>query len=105
MEADDSAINVPAIAAAHVIKRYVAQAPDEISLEVSLSFLTSGDLMTARNFEILIRVQKWPSRPPDANIVKLNFSHLFRSKLPDFSDPLHEYDPLQTYTLYLLLPK
>ena len=34
MEADDSAINVPAIAAAHVIKRYVAQAPDEISLEV-----------------------------------------------------------------------
>ena len=34
MEADDSAINVPAIAAAHVIKRYIAQAPDEITLEV-----------------------------------------------------------------------
>eukprot|EP00794_Sanderia_malayensis_P011263 gene11263-12443_t len=34
MEADDHAINVPAVAAAHVIKRYVAQAPDEITLEV-----------------------------------------------------------------------
>ena len=45
MEADDSAINVPAIAAAHVIKRYVAQAPDEISLEVlcnKLCFLLRG---------------------------------------------------------------
>ena len=71
MEADDSAINVPAIAAAHVIKRYVAQAPDEISLEVSLSFLTMGDLITARKFEILIRVQIWPSFLPDANIWKL----------------------------------
>ncbi|XP_031559781.1 rho GTPase-activating protein 32-like isoform X2 [Actinia tenebrosa] len=31
---DDSAINVPAIAAAHVIKRYTAQGADEISLDV-----------------------------------------------------------------------
>ncbi|XP_048588973.1 rho GTPase-activating protein 32 isoform X2 [Nematostella vectensis] len=31
---DESAINVPGIAAAHVIKRYHAQAADEISLEV-----------------------------------------------------------------------
>ena len=31
---DDSAINTPAVAAAHVIKRYIAQAQDEISLEV-----------------------------------------------------------------------
>lgn len=31
---DDSGINTPAIAAAHAIKRYTAQAPDEISLEV-----------------------------------------------------------------------
>jgi len=30
----DSAINVPAIAAAQVIKRYAPQAPDELSLEV-----------------------------------------------------------------------
>ena len=30
-----SSLNVPAIAAAHVIKRYVAQAPEELSLEVS----------------------------------------------------------------------
>ena len=37
MEADDSAINVPAIAAAHVIKRYIAQAPDEITLEVNVA--------------------------------------------------------------------
>ena len=32
---DDSGINTPAIAAAHAIKRYTAQAADEISLEVS----------------------------------------------------------------------
>ncbi|XP_078593973.1 GTPase-activating protein CdGAPr-like isoform X2 [Branchiostoma floridae x Branchiostoma japonicum] len=31
---DECAINVPAVAAAHVIKRYAAQASDEISLEV-----------------------------------------------------------------------
>lgn len=34
MEADDSAINVPAVAAGRVIKRYQAQAPDEMTLEV-----------------------------------------------------------------------
>ncbi|XP_070548003.1 rho GTPase-activating protein 32-like isoform X1 [Ptychodera flava] len=31
---DESAINIPAVAAAHVVKRYVAQASDELSLEV-----------------------------------------------------------------------
>ncbi|KAM7398607.1 hypothetical protein PAMA_006491 [Pampus argenteus] len=31
---EESSINVPAIAAAHVIKRYIAQAPDELSFEV-----------------------------------------------------------------------
>ena len=31
---DESPINVPGIAAAHVIKRYTAQAVDELSLEV-----------------------------------------------------------------------
>ncbi|XP_033641112.1 rho GTPase-activating protein 32-like isoform X4 [Asterias rubens] len=31
---EESAINIPAVAAAHVTKRYMAQAPDEISLEV-----------------------------------------------------------------------
>ena len=34
---DESPINVPGIAAAHVIKRYTAQAVDEISLEVRFS--------------------------------------------------------------------
>ncbi len=33
---DDSAINTPAVAAAHVTRRYMAQAPDEISFEVGL---------------------------------------------------------------------
>ena len=32
---EESAINIPAVAAAHVIKRYMAQAPDEISIEVN----------------------------------------------------------------------
>uniref|UniRef100_A0A8C5QVP8 Rho GTPase activating protein 33 n=1 Tax=Leptobrachium leishanense TaxID=445787 RepID=A0A8C5QVP8_9ANUR len=31
---EEASINVPAIAAAHVIKRYTAQAPDELSFEV-----------------------------------------------------------------------
>jgi len=31
----DSAINTPAIGAAHVVNSYVAKAPDELSLEVS----------------------------------------------------------------------
>ncbi|XP_021254385.1 GTPase-activating protein CdGAPr-like isoform X2 [Numida meleagris] len=31
---DESAINIPALAAAHVIKGYTAQAPDELSFEV-----------------------------------------------------------------------
>lgn len=33
---EESAINIPAVAAAHVTKRYIAQAPDEISLEVGV---------------------------------------------------------------------
>jgi len=45
---DDSGINTPAIAAAHAIKRYTAQAADEISLEVSdqgfSSFISSPEL-------------------------------------------------------------
>ena len=32
---EESSLNIPAIAAAHVIKRYVAQTADELSLEVS----------------------------------------------------------------------
>jgi len=33
----DSAINTPAIGAAHVVNSYVAKAPDELSLEVTAS--------------------------------------------------------------------
>lgn len=33
---EESSINVPAIAAAHVIKRYIAQASDELSFEVNI---------------------------------------------------------------------
>lgn len=43
MEADDSAINVPAIAAGRVIKRYQAQAADEITLDVG-EFLSIIDM-------------------------------------------------------------
>ena len=43
MEADDSAINVPAIAAGRVMKRYQAQAADEINLEVG-EFLSVIDM-------------------------------------------------------------
>lgn len=32
---EESSINVPAIAAAHVIKRYIGQASDELSFEVT----------------------------------------------------------------------
>ena len=34
---DDSGINTPAIAAAHAVKRYNAQAADEISLQVTVT--------------------------------------------------------------------
>jgi len=32
----DSAINTPAVGAAHVVNSYAAKAPDELSLEVTL---------------------------------------------------------------------
>ena len=32
---EELSLNIPAIAAGHVIKRYIAQAADELSLEVS----------------------------------------------------------------------
>jgi len=35
----DSAINTPAIGAAHVVNSYAAKAPDELSLEVTLSVI------------------------------------------------------------------
>lgn len=44
---EESSINVPAIAAAHVIKRYTAQASDELSFEVTVtpfSFLIETNL-------------------------------------------------------------
>ncbi len=34
---DNGTINVPALAAGHVVKRYVAQSLDELTLEVSNS--------------------------------------------------------------------
>jgi len=40
---DDSAINTPAVAAAHAIRRYSAKALDEISFEVSHNFC--GDFL------------------------------------------------------------
>jgi hypothetical protein len=39
MVTQESAINTPAIAAAHVIKRYNARAQDEISFEVRNGFV------------------------------------------------------------------
>jgi len=33
----DSAINTPAVGAAHVVNTYAAKAPDELSLEVTIS--------------------------------------------------------------------
>lgn len=33
---EEASLNIPAVAAAHVIKRYTAQAPDELSFEVRL---------------------------------------------------------------------
>lgn len=37
---EESSINVPAIAAAHVIKRYIAQASDELSFEVMIIIIS-----------------------------------------------------------------
>ena len=45
----DSAINTPAIGAAHVVNSYAAKAPDELLLEVNISAVLTRDL---RSFEI-----------------------------------------------------
>lgn len=55
---DDSDINTPAVAAAYVVKRYIAQASDEISFEVSVClfvyepfyFITGWDLIGFGSF-------------------------------------------------------
>ena len=39
----DSAINTPAIGAAHVVNSYAAKAPDELSLEVTVSIVLMND--------------------------------------------------------------
>lgn len=51
---EEASLNIPAVAAAHVVKRYTAQAPDELSFEVrlwgsrlqsrTLHFLAASDL-------------------------------------------------------------
>lgn len=33
---EEASLNIPAVAAAHVVKRYTAQAPDELSFEVRM---------------------------------------------------------------------
>lgn len=39
----DSAINTPAVGAAHVVNSYAAKAPDELSLEVTVSIVLMND--------------------------------------------------------------
>lgn len=55
---DDSGINTPAIAAAHAVKRYNAQAADEISLQVSSVGVWRGieyfDLVLMRLFSVCV---------------------------------------------------
>jgi len=41
----DSAINTPAIGAAHVINSYAAKAPDELSLEVNVSAVLNDNFV------------------------------------------------------------
>lgn len=45
---DNCPINTPAVAAAYSVKRYIAQAPDEISFEVKL-IVTSFDYKLFKN--------------------------------------------------------
>lgn len=59
MLTEDSAINVPAVAAAHVIKRYTAQASDEISFEVRLVALYQC-FSTCQLFSYLCFSEKLP---------------------------------------------
>ncbi|KAK4291092.1 hypothetical protein Pmani_036057 [Petrolisthes manimaculis] len=44
---DDSDINTPAVAAAYVVKRYIAQASDEISFEAGLTVHVRGFVVVA----------------------------------------------------------
>lgn len=50
---EESSINVPAIAAAHVIKRYIAQASDELSFEVTTTVLSLTHAHTILQYCVL----------------------------------------------------
>lgn len=58
---EEASLNIPAVAAAHVVKRYTAQAPDELSFEVRLGrnglHLCSGRLLPLLNSSPPIRAQ------------------------------------------------
>ena len=43
---DSSAINTPAVSAGHVIKRYQAQAPDELTLQVRGQVFVCGCMLS-----------------------------------------------------------
>ena len=54
---DESPINVPGIAAAHVVKRYTAQAVDELSLEVSWRPQKESDIpwkVTSKQWDVWV---------------------------------------------------
>lgn len=51
---EESSINVPAIAAAHVIKRYIAQASDELSFEVTTLHIHTACTLTFHESHLLL---------------------------------------------------
>lgn len=67
---DESPINVPGIAAAHVIKRYTAQAADEISLEVRLYYNgVERSLFQSRSGFVAVTRSYWFCEPFVSNFI------------------------------------
>ncbi|KAK2153627.1 hypothetical protein LSH36_291g07014 [Paralvinella palmiformis] len=93
---DDSAINTPAVGAAHVVKRYTAQERDEISLEV-------GDIISIIDMPPKEESQWWRGKKGfEVGFFPAECVELIREKLPHvvtskFSKPkpvLHKHGKL-----------
>jgi len=67
----DSAINTPAIGAAHVVNSYAAKAPDELSLEVTLSVIVMLILHVILRSTFLLKGKSSPYSVTERRVLEL----------------------------------
>lgn len=88
---EEASLNVPAIAAAHVIKRYTAQASDEISIEV-LRPLTFSPLLiylfSKQDFEIGHMKASSFFKAPFSVVLHIKLQHKFQTLPEDLAPSL-----------------